>query len=181
MRFSEKLCDIALAATILLAGCGGNKQSAEAAKPGSAPAQVPAQAPTQAPAYVPPEGTFIIKAQKPEIRSYGNMTQYIFHGPDKHGFPLLQVSVIVFGAPGSGAPEPFSLDQYERSYAAEPGAVVSSKDIAQGAYPGRELSVTGQNPPMMVRIYRVNERTYLLEWNPAVAHSTETADTFEIP
>ena len=176
MRFPEKLCDIALAATILLAGCGGNKQSAEAVKPGSAATQVPT-----APVYAPPEGTFLIKAQKPEIRSYGNMTQYTFPGPDKHGFSLLQVSVMVFGAPGSGAPEPFSLDQYERSYAALPGAVVSSKDIAQGAYPGRELSVTGQRPAMMVRIYRVNDRTYMLEWNPAVAHATETADTFQIP
>jgi hypothetical protein len=175
MRFPEKLCDIALAVTILLTGCGGNKQSAEAAKPDSAPTQTPA------PVYAPAEGTFVIKAQKPEIRSYGNMTQYIFHGPDKHGFSLLHVSVIVFAAPGSGTPPPVSLDQYERSYAAEPGAVVTSKDIAQGAYPGLELSVTGQRPPLMVRIYSVNGRTYLLEWNPTVAHSTETADTFEIP
>jgi hypothetical protein len=173
MRFREKLCDIAVAVTILLAGCGGNKQSAEAAKPGSAP--------TQAREYAPAEGTFVIKAEKPEIRSYGNMTEYTFYGPDKHGFPLLHLSVIVFAAPGSGTPPPVSLDQYERSYAALPGTSLSSKDIAQGAYPGRELSLTGQRPPQMVRIYSVNGRTYLLEWNPTVAHSTETADTFEIP
>ena len=181
MRFPEKLGDIALAVTILLTGCGGNKQSAEAAKPDSAPTQAPAPPPE----YAPAEGTFVIKARKPEIRTYGNMTEYIFYGPDKHGFPLLHVSVTVFAPPGSdtppGAPLPFSLDQYERSFAAEPGAVVTSKDIAQGAYSGRELSVTGQRPPLMVRIYTVNGRTYLLQWNPTVAHSTETADTFEIP
>jgi hypothetical protein len=173
MRFPEKLCDIALAVTILLTGCGGNKQSAEAAKPDSAP--------TQAPEYAPAEDTFVIKAQKPEIRSYGKMTEYIFYGANKHGFPLLHVSVIVFAAPGSGTPPPVSLDQYERSYANLPGAIVTSKDIAQDAYTGRELSVSGQGAPLMVRIYRVNGRTYLLEWNPTVAHSTETADTFEIP
>jgi hypothetical protein len=179
MRTPEKLCDAALAVTLLLAGCGGSKQSAETAKPASAPTQAPAPAP--APEYAPGDGTFVIKAQKPEIRSYGNMTEYIFYGPDKHGFSLLHLSIIVFGPSGSGTPPPVSLDQYERSYASLPGAVVSSKDIAQGTYAGRELSVTGQRPPLMVRIYSVNGRTYLLEWNPTVAHSTETADTFEIP
>ena len=175
MRFPEKLCDVALAVTIFLTGCGGNKQSAGAAKPDSAPTHA------QAPVYAPAEGTFVIKAQKPEIRSYGNMTQYIFYGPNKHGFPLLQVSVIVFAAPGNDTPPPVSLDQYEHSYASPPGTIVTSKNIAQGAYAGRELSVTGQRPPEMVRIYSVNGRTYLLEWNPAIEHSTETADTFEIP
>jgi hypothetical protein len=173
MRFPERLCDIALAVTILLTGCGGNKQSAEAAKPDSALAQ--------APEYVPAEGTFVIKAEKPEIRSYGNMTEYIFYGPNKHGYPLLHVSVIAYAAPGSGTPQPVSLDQYERAYASLPGTVVASKDIAQGAYTGRELSLSGQRPPQTVRIYSVHGRTYLLEWNPTFAHSTEIADTFEIP
>lgn len=133
------------------------------------------------PEYAPPEGTFVIKARKPEIRSYGIMTQYKFPGPDPHGFSLLTLEVTVFGAPGSGAPGGFSLDQYERAFAAEPGSVVTSKDIAQGAYTGRELTVTRRDSLEMVRIYTVNGRTYMLEWSPAVAHSTETADTFEIP
>jgi hypothetical protein len=173
MRFPAKLCAIALAVAIVLTGCGGNRQTGEAAKPDSAP--------TQTPVYAPPEGTFLIKAQKPEIRSYGNMTEYTFLGANKHGFPLLHVSVITFAAPGSGATPPVSLDQYQRSYANLPGAAVTSKDIAQGTYTGRELSITGQGAPGMVRIYSVNGRTYLLEWNPTVAGSTETADTFEIP
>jgi hypothetical protein len=175
MRFPEKFCDIALAMTILLTGCGGSKQTAEASKTESAPTPAPA------PEYAPPEGTFVIKARKPEIRSYGTMTEYTFHGADVHGFPLLKVDVIVFGAPGSGAPGAVSLDQYERAFAAEPGAVVTSKDLAQGAYTGRELTVTRQGSQLMVRIYTVNGRTYMLQWNPSVAHSTETADTFEIP
>jgi hypothetical protein len=177
MRFPEKLCDLVLVATILLTGCGGNKQSAEAAKTESAP--TPTQA--QIAEYAPPEGTFLIKARKPEIRSYGTMTQYKFPGPDKHGFSLLTLDVIVFGAPGSGAPGAVSFDQYERAFAAEPGAVVTSKDIAQGAYTGRELTVTRQDSQLMVRIYTVSGRTHMLQWNPAVANSTETADTFEIP
>jgi len=78
MRFPAKLCAIALAVAIVLTGCGGNRQTGEAAKPDSAP--------TQTPVYAPPEGTFLIKAQKPEIRSYGNMTEYTFLGANKHGF-----------------------------------------------------------------------------------------------
>jgi hypothetical protein len=175
MRFPEKFCDVALAMTLLLTGCGGNKPSAEAAKTDSAPTQAPV------PEYAPPEGTFLIKARKPEVRVYGTMTQYTFHGPNVHDFPLLTLEVTVFGAPGSGAPGAVSLDQYERAFAAEPGAVVTSKDIALGAYSGRELTVTRQGSPEMVRIYTVNGRTYMLQWNPAVAHSTETVDTFEIP
>ena len=175
MRIPEKLCDIALAVTILLTGCGGSKPTVESAKTESA------ATPTPVPEYAPPEGTFVIKARKPEIRSYGTMTQYTFHGANVHDFPLLTLEVTEFGAPGSGAPGAFSLDQYERAFAAEPGAVVTSKDIALGAYSGRELTVTRQGSPEMVRIYTVNGRTYMLQWNPVVAHSTETVDTFEIP
>lgn len=177
MRFREKLCDIAIAVTILLTGCGGNKQSAEAAK-----SSAPTQQPKQAPEYAPAEGTFVIKAQKPEIRVYGNQTQYIFHGANPHGFPLLDLSVIVWGAPGTGAPQQISIDAQERAYANLPGATATRKDITQGTYAGRELTLTyAHQSTHMVRLFAVNNRTYILEWNPGVPHSTETADTFEIP
>lgn len=175
MRFFEKPCDIAIVMAILLTGCGGNK-------PIGTEAATPAPGPAQQAVYTPPEGTFTIKAQKPEIRVYGNQTQYIFHGANPHGFPLLDLSVIVWGAPGTGAPQQISIDAQERAYANLPGATATRKDITQGTYAGRELTLTyAQQSTHMVRLFAVNNRTYILEWNPDVQHSTETADTFEIP
>jgi hypothetical protein len=167
---------VAFAMMVLLAGCGGQKQNAEGPKAdpaGFAP-------------YVPPDGTFAIKVPNPpEILGYGNAPKrYKFYGTDvKAAGPLLTINVSPIAPPNAaGAPPPIAPERYEQGYRAEPGAVVSGKEISLGTYTGREIDITaGQRAPLTIRIYLANGRMYWLEWNSTIAHSTEVADTFTMP
>jgi hypothetical protein len=135
--------------------------------------------------YVPPEGTFAIKAPlDPETRMVGSSHRYTFYGLDKKALgPLLTIDITDRAPQGTaGAPLEISFDKYEQAYRAEPGAVVDARPLSLGSSTGRELDITaGRRAPLKIRIYRTDNRQYWLEWNTNIAHSTETADSFVIP
>jgi hypothetical protein len=135
--------------------------------------------------YVPPDGAFTIKVPlDPEARMVGLSHRYTFYGLDNKALgPLLTIEVTDLAPQGAtGAPLEISLDKYEQAYRAESGAVVDAKPLLLGSSTGRELDITaGQRAPLKIRIYRTGNRQYWLEWNPNIAHSTETADAFVIP
>jgi hypothetical protein len=160
-----------LVAVLLLAGCG--------------PTRVVDDPKTWTP-YVAPDGSFTLKAPRPpDIRGIGEAPKaYTFYGVDMKAMgPLLTIRTSSLPPPGAvGIIPPLTADRYESAYAAEPGAVVSGKDITLGTYSGREIDITaGRRAPFVIRIFQVNGYQYWLEWNPTIARSTELANTFVIP
>ncbi len=171
MRGFEKLVIAAIVIALLLTGCSSGRvvDDPKTWKP-----------------YVPPDGTFTVKAPKPpEIRGYGNAPKdYTFYGEDMKAMgPLLIVRTSELPPPGAvGVPPATTPERYEAAYRAERGAVVQAKDITNGKYQGREIDVAaGPRAPLMVQIYQVNGHEYWLEWNPKIAHATDMANTFTIP
>lgn len=176
-----RVLPVLLSAAFFLSVVGCNHHSQEGLTPEEAP-----KAAGDVKPYVPPEGTFAIKAPLlPEARGVGTSQQYTFYGLDTTAAgPLLTIQVspkIPEGAAGLAGME-IPPERYEQGYRAEPGAVVNSQPLSMGSYTGRELDITaGRRAPLRIRIYNANGRQYWLEWNPTIAHSTEVADTFVIP
>lgn len=171
MRVSRRAGGATLAAVLLLSACGGNNTGED---------------PTTWKPYVPPDRAFSIKAPKsPEIRGTGNAPmEYTFYGMDMKAMgPLLTIRTALLPPPGAaGVPAPLTAEQWEAAYRGEKDAVVTGKDIANGSYSGREIDIAGgRRAPLVIRIFQVNGHQYWLEWNPAIAHSMELADTFTIP
>jgi hypothetical protein len=136
--------------------------------------------------WVPDDGTFAVKAPlAPQERPLPmGAREYKFY--DSKKFLLLAVTVQrrlkdVPGLPDSPPPDVF-YDQYEKAYRGARGDIMNIMTIKNGEYTGRQFEIpAGQWPPLVVRLFVAKRRTYLLEWNANVAHSTETADSFVIP
>ena len=136
--------------------------------------------------YVPPDGSFAIKAPNPpDIRGLGEAPkQYTFYGVDPKAMgPLLTIRTEALPPPGApGIIPPLTADRFEQAYAGESGAIVSGNDVTLGHYTGHEIGITaGRRAPLVIRIFQVNAHQYWLEWNPTIAHSTDLANTFVIP
>jgi hypothetical protein len=138
--------------------------------------------------WVPDEGTFAVKAPlAPQEQSLPmGAREYKFYSREKFAPLLLAITVQrrlkdIPGLPDSPPPDVF-YDQYERAYRGARGEVINITTIKNGGYAGRQFEIpAGKWPPLVVRLFVAERRTYLLEWNPNVPHSTETADSFVIP
>lgn len=133
--------------------------------------------------YVEPRGLFTIKAPDDPVTS-SPAAIYMFYlnrNERSSSSPLVTVTLIRPTANQEQYPLDFTFRFLESGYH-EPGAVVSAKPISMNSYPGHEIEVTaGRRAPLRARIYVARHTQYILEWDPRIPHSTEIADTFEIP
>jgi hypothetical protein len=136
--------------------------------------------------WIPEDGSFSISVPQPGkvYHLTGGMTQYTFYGMDPRAAgPLVTVRVEV---KSPNLPSPYTTDRfydlYDRAYRAERGAVVSTTDVMNNGYRGKQFEITaGPHAPLILRLFVTNDRTYWVEWNPQILHSTETANTFLMP